>query len=307
MVVVRRTIFVRALLLLPLWFSWHAFGKEDAVQRYRNYTPKEISSLPEEERRTNVPLMFTFAAQRGMSIGSELLFGMELNSLMYSGLHDYQSAVKAFQIDIGAEQTGILTVWQIAQLKKRSEMQNNPQIIFPQDFYSFYYDDYAVVKGAMQILDDRIAGPVNHVEVTCRRNSGTCEVNQLVLDLPDEDSWGYSYHVMKLPSEVYEVARWQPNIVETHSLGSSEECRTTSMNLNFKTKEFFLITRNAGGDCNIANGIKLEALKKPRVAQILDGEKLISEEFAAIRRASYGVLSSEFRKTVERLGQEKKD
>ncbi len=56
---------------------------------------------------------------------------MELNALMYPGLHDFEGAVKLFQKDLGDEPTGILTVWQIHNLQKRAEMQKLGQLIFP--------------------------------------------------------------------------------------------------------------------------------------------------------------------------------
>jgi hypothetical protein len=79
-------------------------------------------------------MMYLFAAQRGLSVDSELLFGVELNVLMYPGLHDYKAAVKAFQADLGDEPTGVLTVWQIHNLEQRSDMQKLSKVGFPEIF-----------------------------------------------------------------------------------------------------------------------------------------------------------------------------
>lgn len=87
------------------------YADEAAITKYRNYSPAQIAEMPEKHRRSEVPMMYTMAAQRGLSHGSELLFGMELNQLMYPGLHDYDAAVKAFQVDLGDRPTGKLTVW----------------------------------------------------------------------------------------------------------------------------------------------------------------------------------------------------
>lgn len=89
---------VMAVLLAAFVVVIPAEANEDAVRRYRDYTPQQLRNLPEEQLKSDVPIMYTMAAQRGLSVGSELLFGMELNRLMYSGLHDYESAVKAFPI-----------------------------------------------------------------------------------------------------------------------------------------------------------------------------------------------------------------
>src|SRR3954454_4182415 len=83
--------------------------------------------------------------------------------------------------------------------------------------------------------------------------------------------------------------------------GSSNSCATISMNLNFKTKEFYLITRNAGGDCKVY-GITLEKLHKPLTAQIVDRSKIISDEQAKIEKAAFHVLATDFQRKVGNLG-----
>ena len=134
-------------LLLIFLTTLTAYADDAAVRKYRDYTSKQLSSLPEQKLRSRtVPIMYTMAAQRGMSVGSDLLFGMELNQLMYPGLHDYNSAVKAFQADLGDKQTGVLTVWQIHQLEQRASMQKLSRVSFPDQFSSFITDGYAVVR-----------------------------------------------------------------------------------------------------------------------------------------------------------------
>ena len=123
-----------------------SYADEDAVKRYRNYTPKQIEQLSEKERG-GVPLMYLFAAGRGLSEGASLVFSMELNSLMYPGIHFYDQAVKSFQKDLGDEPTAILTVWQIHNLQFRSEMQKVSEVMFPELFLSHMTNDVAQVQG----------------------------------------------------------------------------------------------------------------------------------------------------------------
>ena len=293
-----------ALVCITLLTATLAVADDKAVQKYRNYTPQQIKNLPEKVRSSEVPMMYTFAAQRGLSVGSDLLFGMELNRLMYSGIHDYKAAVKAFQTDIGDEPTGILTVWQIHTLEQRSEMQKLSRVLFPDQFSSFITDDYAIVQGTMIIVDDKIAWPINHVRVSCSKSENTCDLDQLHFVLPNEKSWSQTYQVIESSTESYKLARWDKNSIEAHTLGTSKDCRNTSLSFNFKTKEFYFITRNAGGDCKLMLGGELEKLKKPRVAQIVDGEKIIGEKFAEVQKTAYNVLSSAFRKRVDTLSQQ---
>lgn len=61
---------------------------DDALEKYRNYTPEQLRGLPQEEINSEVPIMYTMAANRASALGEgeELVFGMELNGLMYPGL-----------------------------------------------------------------------------------------------------------------------------------------------------------------------------------------------------------------------------
>ncbi|HHZ83491.1 MAG TPA: hypothetical protein EYN18_08185 [Nitrospirales bacterium] len=161
-----------------------ALADEKAVQKYRNYTPQQIKNLPEEVVDRALPMMYLFAAQRGLSVDSELLFGMELNVLMYPGLHDYKAAVKAFQADLGDEPTGVLTVWQIHNLEQRSDMQKLSKVGFPEIFFGVKTDDGASVQGTMVFIDEKIAWPINHVKVSCVKSQNYCRLDQINLTVP---------------------------------------------------------------------------------------------------------------------------
>lgn len=185
-------------------------------------------------------------------------------------------------------------------------MQKLSSVNFPNQFSSFITDAYAVVQGTMIIVDDRIAWPINHVRVSCSKSDNSCDLDQLHFVLPDEKSWSQSYQVMESSTESYEIARWSKDAIESHPLGTSKDCRNTNLSFSFKTKEFYFITRNAGGDCKLMLGGELDKLTKPRVAQIVDGEKIIEEKFSEVQKAAYNVLSSAFRKRVDALNQQDK-
>lgn len=42
-------------------------ANEAATQKYRNYLPEQIESLPEAERQSEVPIMYSQAAATGLS------------------------------------------------------------------------------------------------------------------------------------------------------------------------------------------------------------------------------------------------
>lgn len=286
-----------------IWFALAyvatAKADENAMAKFRNYTPQQVKEMPEKMRSKELPMAYIFAAQSGLAVDSELLFGMQLNKLMYSGVHDYKSAVLAFQKDIGDAPTGMLTVWQIHQLEYRSDLQKLAKVSFPDSFYSQKTADYGVVEGAITILDDKIAWPINHNKISCFKAENSCEVQQVMLALPDDKSWAQQYQVMIDDTEYYNVTRWSGDIIDAEYPSKPDSCRTVSLNLNFKTKEFFFITKNAGGKCEIL-GKAIEKLAKPRISQVVEGEKIIDEEFGKIAKTAYEVLASDFRKRVDK-------
>lgn len=280
--------------------SYAAVADDNAVKKYGKLTPQQLADLPESERSASVPIMYTQAARKGLSQGADLLFAMQLNTLMYEGIHNYEKAVKSFQKDLGEQSTGTLTVWQIHNLEKRSDFQKLATISFPSDYYSTKTDSYATVKGTMMIHDDQIAWPVNHVQLNCYKKDKYCEMRQLYLEFPKDDSWIYNYNVIQDSPQYYEITNWSNDIIDAVPSDPSSTCRVTSFNLNFKTKEFYQITRNGSGDCEIL-GQEIPKLEKPRIAQIVDGEEIINKEFAALSRKAFSFLSSDFRERVEKL------
>ncbi len=288
------------LLLVSTTLTRSVCADETAMTKYRNYTPKQVFDMPEKQRQSVMPMAYIFAAQRGLAVDSELLFGMQLNKLMYSGIHDYKSAVSAFQADIGDPQTGVLTVYQIHQLEYRSDLQNLAYVAFPDGLYSSKRADYGIVEGTVTILDDKIAWPINHHKIKCFKSENTCEVQQVILVLPDEKSWAQQYQVMIDSTEYYNVTRWTNDTIDAEYPIKKDSCRTVSLSLNFKTKEFFFITKNAGGKCEFL-GKSIEQLAKPRISQVVEGKKIFDIEFEKIKKVAYESLASEFRQKVGKV------
>ena len=282
-----------------------AIADDDAVEKYRNYTPQQLAELPEKERSSSVPMMYSFAARNGLSKGADLLFAMQLNTLMYAGVSNYEGAVKSFQKDLGDKVTGILTVWQIHNLEKRSDFQKLSRISFPSDYSSRKTDSYATISGTMMIHDERIAWPVNHVQLKCYKADKYCVLNQLSLVFPKDDSWSQTYSVMQDSPQYYDITNWTDDIVDAVPSDPGSGCRVTGFNLNFKTKEFYQITRNGTGECETM-GVTIPKLEKPRIAQIVDGEDIINKEFGDLRQKAFSFLSSTFREKVKKLEAESK-
>lgn len=279
-----------------------AHADEDAVAKYRDYLPEQLLILSEDERQSSVPMMFSGAANLATSPAGDLIMQANLNSLMYDGFADYAGAKRAFQTDLGEEPTGALTVWQIHSLGYRASRVNMTSVsFFPLDFGGMMAESWAFVKGTVEIIDEKIAYPINHVDIECSRNEGTCEYRQIALTLPDENSWVQSYIVGEIADDTYQITRWEGQLIDAVPLDTSA-CRTTQLSLNFETQEFFEIARNnTAGDCETMLGVTLPRLEKPRVSRIVDGREIISAEFKAINEETFTFFSSSFRSRVEAL------
>jgi len=290
-----------ALIFLILLVSV-AHADEDAVAKYRDYLPEQLLALSEDERQSSVPMMFSGAANLATSPAGDLAMQANLNWLMYDGFADYDGAKRAFQADLGEEPTGALTVWQIHSLGYRASRVNMTSVsFFPFDFGGTMIQNWAFVKGTLEIIDEKIAYPINHVDIECSRNEGTCEYRQIALTLPDENSWVQSYHIGEIADDTYRITRWEGQLIDAVPLNNSA-CRTTQLSLNFETKEFFEIARNnMAGDCETMLGVTLPRLEKPRVSRIVDGREIISAEFKAISEETFTFFSSSFRSRVEAL------
>lgn len=277
-----------------------AYADDNAVEKYKNYLPDDILKLSADER-LSVPFIYIDVANIAKGTAGDLINKANLNTLMYNGIYDYDSAKKAFQADLGEEPTGDLTVWQIYTLGYRSSRANLTYVsFFALDYGGVINNDWASVKGTVQIIDERIAYPINHVSITCDRARSTCIYLQVALILPDEKSWTQSYNVVQVANETYKITRWEADQIDAVP-NEKAACRTNQLSLNFTTNEFYEIARNnTAGDCETAVGI-VQRLEKPRVSQIVDGSKIMEAEFKRLSDEAYGFLSSAFRKQIDAL------
>lgn len=299
---------LRFIVTFSILFSGVGRADEDAVLLYRDYLPEQLLALSEDERQSSVPMMLIGAANLAKSPAGDLVMQANLNSLMYDGFADYDGAKRAFQADLGEEPTGMLTVWQVHSLGYRASRLNMTTVsFFPFAFGGTMTEDWAFIKGTVEMIDEKIAYPINHVDIECSRKEGTCEYRQIALILPDESSWMQSYYVDEIADDTYRITRWEGQLIDAVPLNNGA-CRTNQLSLNFETKEFFEIARNnTAGDCETMLGVTLPRLEKPRVSRIVDGQEIINAEFNAISEETFTYYSSSFRKRIEEFISHAKD
>jgi hypothetical protein len=241
----------------------------------------------------------------------QMMLGMQLNQLMYPGLEDLDRAVKMFQKDLGAEPTGDLTEKQLEELSQRVERVKIPEIYFPTDFSStdlkfMQKQGFATVQGTAVILadDESIAFPVNHVHITCYKDEKYCELRENYLAVLPTRGGGYTWTFDERTS-LFKIISWTDDSIEAKESEDPTQVRTSSLSLNFKTKEFFWITKNSGNDTNLITGEKVEPLKKPRIAQFVKGDKIVADYFKKLKKDASSFWSSESKKKIEVLNAEK--
>jgi hypothetical protein len=273
---------------------------DDPIRKYAGYTPQQIADMPQELRSSELPIMYTFAAQEGLSFGVELLFSHRLNILMYSATDNYENAIKMFQSDLGEAATGELTVGQIVKLELRAAYQNNPPIYFPDAFSSYSTESYAWAEGTYQMLgEEKIAYPVNSTSFECLKSTMRCTMSQLVLILPDDDDFTYNFNINKFDDTTYQITSWSGSIIEAVPVNATEQdCRRNTLSFNFETEEFYEITMNGNTDCEV-NGIAFPKLTQPRVTQLTNGDTIIQAEFNAIREKASSYLAQSYRDKME--------
>jgi hypothetical protein len=286
--------------IIAVLVSSTASADDAGMQKYRNWLPGQIRSMPDKQRDSEVPMTYIMAANTSLSPGGDLSIQSYLNTLMYNGVGDLEGAKRRFQSDLGEQPTGNLTVSQISKLTYRAERLHLTTVnFFPIQFGAHISSDTAHVHGTVKLVGETIAYPVNYVEIQCSKSEGSCNYRQFVLNLPNESSWAQSYSVMESINDTYRITRWDENRIDARP-ATEGQCRVNELHLNFAAKEFYEFATNAPeGNCEMLLGGKLPKLEKPRVAQIVDGDPLISEEFRKIGQETYLFLSSEFRAKVE--------
>lgn len=285
-------------LLMSLLFTSTALADEKAMQKYRNHTPEEIMNI--KDSKDDIPAAYLNAAERGMAPGSELLFGMELNQLMYAGIHAFPKAIKAFQEDMGDLGNGKLTVWQIYNLEQRADLQRLSRIVFPDQFSHFKTEDYASIQGTMIVVDGKTVLPINHIKLKCYKKESYCQMDQIKVSVQENLEAGKTYYRLENSTEYFEISSWNHDNIIAAPNETGHLCRATSLKLNFATNKFNYFTHDAEKGCE-ETGITLDQLPIASTAEIVSGADIIQTEFIKVEKAAFDALASDFKRRVQKF------
>jgi hypothetical protein len=157
-----------------------------------------------------------------------------------------QRWVTQFQHDVGEPETGVLTWGQMDTLGKRSQAVKSSDVtvglpLGDKDGPEIYMTkDFASARGTMIIEGDKIAWPLNISNFECYREWGYCY--QSGVDITD-DAGGYYVNANQT---LLSIMSWN----EDELIANNEaKCASTTMTINVKAKEVYLITRNNGQSC----------------------------------------------------------
>ncbi len=200
--------------LLSLPSGEVAKADDAAVTKYKDFTPEQIKQLPEAVQKSDLPVMYSQATNTALAPWANDLFAMQLNTLFYNGIGDLGGAIWSFQSDVGDQPTGKLTVWQIFQLRYRSEMQKaSPPSIY-QTFASNKSSDAAFIKGTTTIVDERPAWPINYTRMNCYKSDGYCELEELSVQPPTDKDWVYNFSVIWNDPLYYKITSWSEDVIQ---------------------------------------------------------------------------------------------
>jgi hypothetical protein len=245
-----------------------------------NMTIEEIESLPPEVVQ-ELPAIQMFEK---LEIGPELdlpfdfwrfVIGFYLSRLYYTphieGEEQIARAVEAFQRDIDADVTGILTLGQFEELNRRATRRFETKVYASNNAYVSKFEDYSVTaKGTWVLEDEQIGDPVNTVEINCIKPQDTCKIIQASVTLPSIDSTNDTYY-LSLDTQVYKIISWTDDEVIARPY-QTNKCRATTLTINVRTQEVYEVTRNNNQEaCKFGDLMELPPLEGPRIARLVKG------------------------------------
>jgi hypothetical protein len=274
-----------------------AYADEAAMERYRDWLPSQILELPENQRRSEVPIAYIQAANT-----AEIFIKYYLNRLMYNCLSVFDGEKRAFQRDIGQQETGNLTVGQLNELFFRAERSELKRVsFFAGHFGSYIGSNMAQVRGTAVLVGEQAAYPINFVQINCQRDEEICIYQEISISIPNRDSWNQEFRIHQSRSDRFRITLWESDRIEARPIVDGN-CRIPELKLNFSNREFFEIVTNAPeGQCEIIPGISLPRLEQPRISQVTEENDTISDIFDEINQEVRGYMSSEFIREVELL------
>jgi hypothetical protein len=286
--------------------------KADEVPDIDTLSVEEINRLP-AETKMQLParelIHKLFKAGDAAPVMYNTMVDVPLFNLFYLGELPVtatpkarDAAVRKFQHDIDAAQTGELTFGQLMELGRRSlRVKENEIALSLLEPKIHKFDDWVLVSNGTWIIEgDTIARPINTSTIRCYRDYGTCFEASVYMEVPTfDDVDADTAYYPDLTFETYHIIKWTDAevVAETES-----DCRVSTLSLNVKSNEVLEVTRNnSEAGCGIPGLFELPKLVQPRIARLVKGYDVSRAFFAKRSDAARLYYNSEFRNVLEQL------
>lgn len=261
---------------------------------YAGLLPSQLLALPDMELDEKVSSTLILAAQDGANPRMRPVIAMRLGTLMYPASSNFELAVKDYQIDLGANATGNLTVGQLDELHYRSAISKLEHVKLTSELQSFQLDQVVRIRGSMRGFLKDVVHPINRVQIICYKSTLSCSMELLQLQIPTRESTRRGYRINLRNRWDYEVLRWEKDYMVLERITDSS-CAVFHLNLNFSPKLFRERPVSKSENC------KWEEFEEQELNSnwdIVDGMSIQSEEFAKIKKESTKFLAKKFKKKM---------
>lgn len=106
-------------------------------------------------------------------------------------------------------------------------------------------------QGAWLSSDTELANPLQAVEINCWEQFGHCFVNYGEITEQDTSSTGF----LSTFSEVFEISRWTPDVIETAPTESAAGCVETQLRLDKRSETVTFTRRTIDNKTGLCDGI----------------------------------------------------
>jgi hypothetical protein len=188
---------------------------------------------------------------------------------------DFYRTLVTFERRAGLKVDGKFTVSEWERLNFLASLEGEPEVAA--GVKSVYGSgEYARAEGTLVIQDDRIANPVNRVEITCMRSEGRCDLFIAELALPEGRKSDPGNPQLTTYIEHYDISEWAKDELRAKT---TTACRQIVLTLNWVTDHVHSVATDLSKEGCPATG----RLAKPRLVTLEDGSGPIKQFYESRR------------------------
>lgn len=197
---------------------------------------------------------------------------------------DFYRTLVMFERRAGLKVDGKFTVGESQRLAFLASLEGEPEITAgPKLVHGSA--TYAMAEGTLVIQGDRIANPVNHVEIRCVRDDSGCDLFMAEVSLPEEHRSNLGSPQLTTYTEHYDITEWNRDELRARTATS---CRQIVLTLNWVTDQVHTVAT----DLSKEGCPSIGRLNKPRLVTLEDGFTTTKKFYESRRELLRGVSDS---------------